>query len=171
MRKLLIIAGLVMSSSSAFIPNANAQVMLSRAVIANGGNQASNGQTIGTVTTGQPVTGLASNGTTIMHYGFWTPASAAAGVQFASSANNFDLSVWPNPANAQTELALTLPSNASVTLAIYDVAGHQLATSTTQRLAGRSNISLDLSGLANGAYFVSASIPGEIVQQRLSVIR
>jgi hypothetical protein len=170
MKRVFILA--IAVSLAGIATGANAQVMLSRAVIASGGHQASNGQTVGTVTTAQPVTGQASNGTTVMHYGFWTPASAPASVhQSASLASNFDLSVWPNPANTRTELALTLPSKSAVTITVYDASGHQITTQTTQQSAGRSNLALDLSGLSSGAYFVSASIPGEIVQQRFSVIR
>jgi hypothetical protein len=152
---------------------ANAQqIMLSRAVISSGGMRATNGQTDGTVTIAQPATGQATNGSMSMHYGFWTPGTAAARVQNGEPiTSSMSLLVWPNPAITQTELTLMLPNNAPVTLAIYDAAGHQLAASTTQRMAGRSNISLDLSTLASGAYFVSASIPGEVVQQRFSVIR
>ena len=78
------------------------------------------------------------------------------------------LSTYPNPFNPTTTIQVTLPRNAPVRVAVYDVMGRRVARLREGPMkAGRHLIPFDGSALASGVYFVRVNTPGGTSQQRL----
>lgn len=72
--------------------------------------------------------------------------AAVTGVALARSA--------PNPAVNETTIAFSLPAAAHVTLALYDVAGHEVARLIDgPRAAGAQRVALDTARLPAGVYY------------------
>jgi len=154
-----------------FSAPAGAQVMLQSAVVTPSAGYATNGQTQMQASVAQPVAGIATNGTTIGSFGFFTPTAPAAGVHTAI-ASTLAMSVWPNPATSNVQIGMTLAQTGPVTVMLYDEAGRLVAErSLGIHAAGRLTTSLDVSGLTSGSYTAAISIPGEIAQERITVVR
>ena len=65
------------------------------------------------------------------------------------------LSVYPNPANEQVTISFDLVNATSVTVKLVDLAGREVAIVTEQTLVrGLNNISIPVSTIQNGLYFV-----------------
>jgi hypothetical protein len=61
---------------------------------------------------------------------------------------------YPNPFNAFTSIGFYLPSQSFVTLTVYDILGHAVATVLAEtRSAGEHRAGFDASALAGGVYF------------------
>jgi len=152
---------------------ADAQVMLQKAVVSSAGSYAANGQTVMIATVAQPAVGVATNGTTVIQYGFWNGGTAAVGVAPALTlATGLELKLWPNPASSIMQLGITMKSSAPVEVILFDEAGRIVSRANCgQRAAGRFTIPLDVSKLASGSYTAAVSVPGEIAQERINVVR
>ena len=145
--------------------------MLQKAVIASGGNVAANSGTAMDVTIGQPATGVATNGQTVMQYGFWTAKKAASGVT-AEPQSSLALDVWPNPAQEASTIAVTLPNAATLDLRLFDVTGKEVkAIYNGNQPAGKNSVAVNFSTLPSGTYILAARIPGQLVQKQISIIR
>ncbi len=153
--------------------SAHAQVMLQKAVIAPAGGYATNGQTVMVATVAQPAVGAATNGTNVIQYGFWNGGIPVAGVAPALAlATGLELKFWPNPANSTTQLGITLKSSAPIEVILFDETGREVSrVNYGQRSAGRFTIPIDVSKLASGSYTAAVSVPGEIAQERITVVR
>src|SRR6185295_1145935 len=78
----------------------------------------------------------------------------------------------PNPFSGSTTLAFRLPSAAPVRLALYDVAGREVARPVDgMRAAGLHHVALDARGLKAGVYFCRLDVAGRIQQRRAILIR
>ena len=72
------------------------------------------------------------------------------------------ISLYPNPVRDVAILEFNSLKNTKINIAIYDVFGRQLSTSSIRISIGNNKISLETSNLANGYYLVTAScIEGE----------
>jgi len=61
---------------------------------------------------------------------------------------------YPNPFNSFTSIGFHLPTNSFVTLTVYDILGHEIATVLAEkRAAGEHRVRFDASALAGGIYF------------------
>jgi hypothetical protein len=151
--------------------DASAQVMLKRAVVSSGGTMSTNGTQQAGMTAGQSVTGTASNGQTIGHFGFWTSAQAASSVP-AAPALSISMEAWPNPASDRMTVRVNLANSANLDLQLFDLNGKQVhVISSGMHPAGTFDLSLDLSGLASGSYVLAARLPGQLLQQSISVVK
>jgi hypothetical protein len=64
----------------------------------------------------------------------------------------FDFTLYPNPANAQTRIALQNSTFNEVSASVYDVMGKKINVEITQ--IGENSLSLNVSHLEKGVYFV-----------------
>ncbi len=77
----------------------------------------------------------------------------------------------PNPARGgRTSISFSLPSPAHVTLELYDVAGHQVATLSDEvRAAGVGTVSFDTARLEPGVYYYRLRA-GKLFQSRAMLV-
>lgn len=150
-----------------------AQVMLRKAVVASGGTLATNGTTAGGMTVGQAVQGTASNGQTVGRFGFWSTALAASSSSVSSApAMSVSIQEWPNPTDGTATARITLTSAGALELGLYDVTGKEVrAISSGAHTSGTFDVPLDLSGLPNGRYILAARLPGQLVEQPISIVK
>ncbi|MEO0558591.1 MAG: PKD domain-containing protein [Bacteroidota bacterium] len=82
------------------------------------------------------------------------------------------LSVYPNPASAITRLAVEAPRSGHQRVVLYDALGRQVAVLIDEeRSAGLHELAIQTSGLPAGAYVVRLDASGEVITQRLTVVR
>ena len=92
----------------------------------------------------------------------------ASSLQIQNAAAAFSLSNYPNPFNGHTVISYTLPSDAAVSLNVYNYLGscvQQLLNAN--QLKGAHSLDLDASGLAAGIYTARITVKtadGEIVK-------
>lgn len=87
------------------------------------------------------------------------PARSDAGVVTFAGA-------MPNPSSGAANLVFALPSSAKVSLALYSVAGRQVASLVNEtRDAGSHSVSLSRRGLAAGTYFAVLSVDGRKISR------
>ncbi|MCT4582368.1 MAG: Omp28-related outer membrane protein [Flavobacteriales bacterium] len=80
--------------------------------------------------------------------------------------------VYPNPSNGNSVLALSLSEQAGVNVAIYNSLGELVVANTTHNLsAGVANLNLDLSNLNNGVYFAHVTIDGSTVVKQITLFK
>lgn len=80
----------------------------------------------------------------------------------------FDVPV-PNPASHTTQVAITLPRSAEVTLTIVDMLGRPLARRTRSYAAGEQFETISVANLPNGTYFIVLDVEGGRLLQKLMV--
>lgn len=148
-------------------------------VNANGGNRSSNGTHVLYSTAGQPAVGINSSTNFIMCHGFW--CFGGVRVVDVEGPDLDDLlpatlefgQPRPNPSVGQVALAVALPEEANVNLAIFDVQGRQVGTVHGGRLdAGYHTLRWDgRSGrLSAGVYFAVLVVDGQRIGERRVVM-
>jgi hypothetical protein len=84
----------------------------------------------------------------------------------------FSLSAYPNPAANFVTLAYDLPAASAIGIQVYDVTGKRMKEiHRSMQTSGHHEQPLDLSGLAEGSYFISLSACSKIERQMVQVIR
>lgn len=87
-----------------------------------------------------------------------------------SKLNGKDFSIYPNPAKAYTVLQMNRTSGRGLyTVEIYDLSGVLLQTQATNANALKSGVSIPLSNLKSGLYFLRISGDDLSVTKRLTV--
>jgi hypothetical protein len=77
---------------------------------------------------------------------------------------------YPNPASDQSAFTLTLSKPASVNVQVYSLLGHTVMEMNQGSLpAGKHNITVDVSTLNNGVYFLSLEVNKEVRTVKLIV--
>jgi hypothetical protein len=170
MKRLIIYSIIAMG---AFIwQNANSQIMLQKAVVSNAGGTASNGTMNLNYTVGQTATGVASNGQTVGHFGFWTSNAPASSVTASGAGSINSLSLSPNPASNEVSIRISSANQGNMDLLLYDASGHLVQTIFSgKREAGNFIQHFDTRSLSSGTYFVAARVPGALVQTKLNVVK
>ena len=81
------------------------------------------------------------------------------------------LTASPNPANTQVRFDYTVQQDGAVTIALYNLAGQQVATVQSDALqAGMSaSADLDVSALPAGMYVYRAQIDGQLQSGKLHI--
>ncbi|MFH1050582.1 MAG: T9SS type A sorting domain-containing protein [bacterium] len=89
-----------------------------------------------------------------------------------NSENNLYLKFSPQPASTKAQLSFTLPMESRVSVKLYNTLGiEQFAISDDFFSEGENSIPLDVSGLADGMYFVTIQYDGKTVVEKLVVRR
>jgi hypothetical protein len=78
--------------------------------------------------------------------------------------------VFPNPAREQATVRLDLPDRDAVTVALYDVLGRQVWSTTDRAGPGRRDLALPAGRLASGVYTVQVTAGGQRERARLTVV-
>jgi hypothetical protein len=164
-------AGAVLALASA--SGASGQTVLDRAVISSGGGTATTTSSRLDYTIAEPATGVASNGQTVGQFGFWmSGATTTLGTGEAVAGVITSLRLGPNPASDVTRLTLTLAAPSTVELTLHDATGRELSRRALGRLnAGEHVMTVDLAGLASGAYSLVALVDGALLRTQLTVVR
>ncbi len=78
----------------------------------------------------------------------------------------------PNPFNPSTTISVDLPRASEVTLKIFDLVGHEVATLAQQRMqAGRYSFKWDASGMPGGVYFYRLQTEAFTQTRKLLLLR
>jgi hypothetical protein len=75
----------------------------------------------------------------------------------------------PNPANGNTRIDYSLPTNGEVTFHVYTISGQELFTRVVETTSGKHSIELNTTNLASGIYFYSMEFKGQRIVKRMSV--
>jgi len=83
--------------------------------------------------------------------------------------NDFGMSVYPNPANANTTLSFVLSNEAQASVNVTDLAGKVVFTQALGTVNGTQNVTLNTESLTNGVYMVNLTVNGTVSTQKLVV--
>ena len=164
---------LVAVAALAIASTCEAQIVLQKAVVSDGGGMATNGTTVANMTAGQAATRKSSNGITTGQFGFWNEKPVAnSSVRISMPSSIRSVSTVPNPASSEMVIKANLATSGTLDLAIYDASG-KLVTSlfSGYRNAGLFELKYNVTDLATGVYFLAASMPGTVVQSRFTVVK
>lgn len=92
---------------------------------------------------------------------------AAVGMEENVLENGF--SVFPNPSNGLVNLQFELPNASTVEFVVTNMLGEQVMSRSSGASVGRQQISLDMSGLAEGSYFVSLRADGMVATRKVTL--
>jgi hypothetical protein len=79
---------------------------------------------------------------------------------------------YPNPFNAQTTIEYDIPENGRVTLNIYDILGHKVATLVNEyQQAGHYQVIWDAGNMATGVYYGKLQSGNKIASQKMVLLK
>jgi hypothetical protein len=82
------------------------------------------------------------------------------------------LTIYPNPSSSYTNLEFRLDENKEVNLQVLDITGKVMISESFGSMAqGKQRLNLDVSGLANGIYFINLNVGEEIISRKVSVAK
>ena len=81
------------------------------------------------------------------------------------------LPTYPNPVRGQATVRFAVPDRQNVRIDLYDLLGRRIRTVVDHNVEGRTEQTLDVSGLASGTYFLRMQTPGHTETQRITVVR
>ena len=80
--------------------------------------------------------------------------------------------IYPTPFNEQATVEIALPTNAVLTVALYDVLGRQVSEVVNGWTpAGSHQFTIDASQLTSGVYFLRAEAGSHSATQKVALIR
>jgi hypothetical protein len=85
------------------------------------------------------------------------------------SADNFSMTLFPNPADVFTQLEVSLAKSTNYTIEMTDVLGKVVYGQNFNGSTGKNIISLPVSGLNSGIYLVKVNVEGSVLTTRLMV--
>ncbi|MCF7811168.1 S8 family peptidase, partial [bacterium] len=84
----------------------------------------------------------------------------------------FMLTVYPNPFNSTATIRYCIPYSSYMSLQLFNISGQQINTFFEgNRQAGFHSINLNLGDLSSGLYFVSLNCSGQILTEKLILIK
>lgn len=98
--------------------------------------------------------------------GLLSPGTAVTEIYDASLA-----SVSPNPASDMTNVAINVGTASDVTIQVTDMTGQLVSKRNLGTVAGKQNVSYDVSDLAAGNYVFKVTAGEKVVTQKVSVIK
>jgi hypothetical protein len=79
---------------------------------------------------------------------------------------------WPNPFNPSTTIGFSLAETGSATLAVYDLAGRQVATLVSGLVErGTHSVVFDAGALPSGVYFYSLEADGQLQTRKMLLVK
>jgi hypothetical protein len=84
-------------------------------------------------------------------------------------ADNFTMSLYPNPAAAASQLEINLKRAGNFTVDMFDILGQNVMSRNFNGAAGKNNITLNVSDLRAGMYLVRVNVGGSVLTSRLMV--
>lgn len=85
-------------------------------------------------------------------------------------ADQFGLSVYPNPANDEVNISFTLSNEALVNVTVTDLTGKIVYTSNGENnVAGAHSMKINTSTFSNGVYMVNFKANGEVSTQKIVI--
>ncbi|MFQ5499240.1 MAG: T9SS type A sorting domain-containing protein, partial [Candidatus Zixiibacteriota bacterium] len=94
------------------------------------------------------------------------------GTTIASLSNQIELINYPNPFNPTTEISFSLPSAGHVQLAVYNVAGQQVALlADDEYSAGTHTVTWDASDKASGIYFYRLQTEQAVESRKMLLLK
>ena len=85
------------------------------------------------------------------------------------NADNFSMTLFPNPADAFTQLEVSLTNSTNYTIEMTDVLGKVVYGQNFNGSTGKNIISLPVSRLNSGIYLVKVNVEGNVLTTRLMV--
>jgi len=99
--------------------------------------------------------------------GYVTACAVSVGEILNDQIDNV-LNIYPNPASTVATIAITLPQEADVQLALKDMNGKVIAT-TDYGMIPSSTVDLNTSELSSGVYLVELTVNGNVITKRLMI--
>ncbi|MCC7503867.1 MAG: T9SS type A sorting domain-containing protein [Saprospiraceae bacterium] len=140
-----------------------AQTSLGRQVVAAAGENATTPQISLSWTAGEAVVGPASGGGLALHQGFQQPLLQIVSTDEAALRERFTPRLYPNPTASVLHIERPGDADNAWNIRVYSVSGQHFPIPEGKLAAGISLLSVDLSELPTGQYFlqVQGEKPGE----------
>lgn len=101
---------------------------------------------------------------------FGTPVMAGLNDVLKSSNGQFAAAVYPNPAQATTNIDFNVVRASNVTVKVSDISGREVKTLVNnKRMIGKQSITCDVNDLNNGIYFVSIVAGNQSTTKKLVI--
>lgn len=166
---LALAAGLFMAGSQA-----QAQFVLVKSVVGNGGTPMSSSQFSVNSTVGQAVIGPVSNSSNWAGQGFWyevNKVGAVPGVTYAIDGNVLEQN-FPNPAKGATMIKFILARRSDIELKIFSMPGQEIATlATGMHEAGEHEVRLADPKLPSGTYFYQLQVGPHVLRRQMVLVQ
>jgi endoglucanase Acf2 len=79
---------------------------------------------------------------------------------------------YPNPFNPETQISYSLPTAGNVLLEVYSMLGQKVSTLVSkQQQAGSYTVNFDASSLASGMYFYRLRYNGQVLTQKMTLLK
>ena len=85
--------------------------------------------------------------------------------------NTTQFTVYPNPANDYTSIAISLDKTEKVILTIVDLLGKEISKEEKVFYSGTTTERLDVSNFQNGVYFINLQVENNITTQKLVITK
>ena len=85
--------------------------------------------------------------------------------------NTTQFTVYPNPANDYTSIAISLYKTEKVILTIVDLLGKEISKEEKVLFSGKTTERLDVSNFQNGVYFINLQVGSKITTQKLVITK
>jgi len=85
--------------------------------------------------------------------------------------NTTQFTIYPNPANDYTSIAISVDKTEKVTLTIVDLLGKEISKEEKVLFSGKSTERLDVSNFQNGVYFINLQVGNKITTQKLVITK
>jgi len=119
---------------------------------------------------GSPYIGFSTSDTTTMANDIRNFMNGTSSVNEANSLLN-NVTLYPNPSNADAKINFTLAQNADVKIEVLDLSGRIISAMNFENTqAGVVNKSISTADFAEGNYIVRVHANGSVSQQKLNVV-
>ena len=97
---------------------------------------------------------------------------ASAGVTEATIAEEAtDIKLYPNPAQDNVTVEITVRENANGTINIYNIMGEKVMTLMKPLREGENKIDINTSLISKGVYLLEMDANGEIMRQKFTIAK
>jgi hypothetical protein len=119
---------------------------------------------------GEPVIETISGGNAVFTQGFEQPKLKTVGI-VNLPANAPSISLYPNPASNEVNVACTLPNSGKLAFRLFDMAGRELTGYVKPIQSGQQTEVLDLSSLSQGLYMLNIVFEGNDITKSFSIVK